>query len=207
MTRTVEIAEWLARNLWWWPLMVPVQYLVAIVGDRFSDRIRARSDERLRAKVMLAASRLPSGVRAAYEREWQAELQHILHGQHARPGARLRHGLRYARGLRTAARSITRSYEGHRTVLQRLGRMAARSARTVALVPFLALLMVIVAILTVEAVVVAIAAVFVTPVRKIVTGGTLTGVYRHTFVTGMRFAPVSWDSPTPEVRSGTDVFP
>lgn len=80
-----EIPEWLVNLFWAVLVMVPVQYLVAIVGDRFSERIRTRSDWRLRAKVTRAASRLPVGVRAAYEREWQAELQHILHGEHARP--------------------------------------------------------------------------------------------------------------------------
>jgi hypothetical protein len=58
----------------------------------------------------------------------------------------------------------------------------------------------------VEILVVAVGAAFVTPVRKIVAGGKLTAVYRHTFVVGMRFAPVHFDWPTPEAPAGTDAL-
>lgn len=194
--RVAEIAGWLATNLWFLLLVVPAQYLVAVVGDRFSERIRAQSDRRLGYRVTRAATRLPVVVRAAYEREWQAELHHVLHGEDARPVIRLWHGLRYARGLRSAARSIARSHEGRRTVLQRLSRSVARSVRSVALLiallPVAALLLALVAVITVEVVVVAVAAVFVTPIRIVFRGGTVIAVYRRTVVTGLRCAPIAW---------------
>lgn len=81
-------------------------------------------------------------------------------------------------------------------MLQRLGRVVARGARSVALriavVPVAALLAAVVAVYVVEMAAVAIAAVFITPVRMIVTGGNVIAVYRHTFVAGLRLAPVSW---------------
>ena len=194
-----DLAHWLAGNLGWVLLFVPANYLAAIVGDRFSTRIRARSDDRLHARVTRAAALLPTAERAAYEREWHAELQHILHGQDARPVVRLWHGQRYARGLRVAAGSIARSNEGRRVPLQRLGglqprrlgRAAGRSAFTIAMLPVASLLVIALAIYAVEIVLVAAGAAVVTPVRMVVGGGNPAAVYRRAFRAGMRFAPVS----------------
>jgi hypothetical protein len=200
------LPDWLVTFFWVMLVFGAARYLMPIVGDRFSERIRTQSDYRLGAKVTRAASRLPAGARAAYEREWQAELQHILHGEHARPVVRLWHGLRYARGLRSAARSIARSYEVRRSVPQRLGRMFARSVRSIALwiavMPVAALLLLFVAVYVVEMMVVAVAAVFITPVRVVVAGGKVTAVYRRTFAAGLRLVPVAWEDFASEPPSG-----
>jgi hypothetical protein len=204
MTATVEIGQWLASHFWWVPAAILFHYVITIVGDRFSERSRARSDQRLRGKVQVAASRLPQGIRGAYEQEWLGELDHILHGQHARPVVRLWHGLRYARGLRRAARDIARSHEGSRTVPQRLGRIAAKSASNAAivvLVPpativFFALVAVVAALMLAVAAWAALAA----PYHKIVTGRGLGTAYRRTFLAGCRTLGLSlfgWPIPDP----------
>jgi hypothetical protein len=188
-----EAAGWLATNLWWLPLAIALRYVVALAGDRFSTRVRERSDRHLRVRVELAACRLPAPIRAAYEREWLAELQHVLHGPHARPVVRLWHGMRFAQGLRRAARHIARSHEPPRMLPHRFGRAVIRGAGATFAVVVGASLVVAAAVLVATSMVaIAVWAALAGPVRWVRTGGGPVAAFRVTYVDTCRVLGVSW---------------
>ncbi len=83
--------------------------VAAAIGDMVSAEVRARLDQLPYTVLHLAIRRLPAELRADIGKDWQAELDHILHRAKLYPVTRLIKGVYFAAGLLRTAPGIARS--------------------------------------------------------------------------------------------------